>query len=126
MGADLIINTLAVERGRELDWSQVEPALAAMSDEAVAKTLDEAGIYEDETGDPRESVRTIFKDLKRILEHEPRDLTWLVVRDLLLYQSGGMSWGDAPTDSSTVLYEASCFESILEAVGFCTNWWEAT
>lgn len=125
MGADLIVTALAAETNKTLDWDQVDNALAGMTLRQLNDGLDYAvGDTYDTEDEARAEVRRIFKELKETLEEEPRDLTTLHVRGLTLYVSGGMSWGDMPTDASMVLDNASQFDPVLQAVGFCTDWWE--
>jgi hypothetical protein len=125
MGADIIIATLAQERERSLDWDQVDHALEGMTLSQLNEGLDYAtGDTYHDVAEARKEVRRIFAELKEIIEDFPRDLTTLHVRGLKLYVSGGMSWGDMPTDSSTVLDAAVHFDPVLKAVGFVTDWWE--
>lgn len=125
MGADIIVATLAIEKGATLDWSQVDHALEGMTLRQLNEGLDYAvGDTYDTVEEAREEVQEIFKALRETLESFPRDLTSLHVRGLELYISGGMSWGDMPTESCEVLDRAVHFDPVLRAVGFCTDWWE--
>lgn len=49
-----------------------------------------------------------------------RETTWLTVGGYKLYLSGGLSWGDEPTDDSSVIQNANRWlpESVFLAMGF--------
>jgi hypothetical protein len=106
MGADMLIIGYAIQRGREPDWDRAREA---------AEKID----YEQESyvrsGTDLEEVRGKLDELETAFTRGDRELGILDLADLRLYVTGGMSWGDSPTE----LWSAFELPSpVIRAAGF--------
>lgn len=141
MGADLIMSVLAepADPNVKLNWAAGDELIDATVDPAVLEewftSLDECGGLEDVELDDdlqpnhaqlKEAVKAIFTKLKEEVINPDgfpaRDVTTLQVRDLWLTISGGMSWGDSPTEACEYMDAAGYFPEILKEIGFVLDW----
>lgn len=126
MGADLIVAAVAIRRNTKAKWADAEVAVDRLS----AFDLDQAekfgwsfeGIAEETEADEldifRNNVRAALADVKEAWEgRERRDTTFLDFRSWSLMLTGGMTWGDDPSE----LYTSLCLvlnTRILDKAGF--------
>jgi hypothetical protein len=47
-----------------------------------------------------------------------REVEWIEVRGATVYLTGGMSWGEAPTELFAAIDRLRCARGVLAAVGF--------
>lgn len=115
------IDTLEVDQGN-FDavlcvFGEIEDSFNAFEDE---EELDFRAV----TYDYRKALHTLLERTQQTIEQDRRDVDWDVTGPLITYHSGGMSWGDAPTDALDVWWKWSdddmpdgVYET-LEHVGF--------
>lgn len=121
MGADFLVAALVHDRDVTLNWDAVPEAVSNLSEEALVNGLGGAyGEAPEALSTARAQVRDLFGDLRNLLEgeHSPRDVTSIEVRGATVILSGGMSWGDEPTDTFALLCNVGYFPTVLAAVGF--------
>lgn len=108
MGADLLLASVAVRHGKKYEGVTLDDRKAWMLN--MAKTMeitkeDVWAICEHSTGDEppetlkerRELVLNTINDFFNCLYY--RDVTWTGVSIWQIIISGGLSWGDTPTES---------------------------
>jgi hypothetical protein len=106
MGADMLIIGYAIQRGREPDWDKARKAAAEID-------YDQESFVD--SGTTLEEVREKIDILEASLTRGNRELGILDLADLRLYVTGGMSWGDSPTE----LWSAFELPSpVIRAAGF--------
>lgn len=139
MGADMIAATIWLAQGTEPDWEKAETTLAGFTcpaggfpeDHDLSDTIVEdmiLGEYEDKEASTdkqrKEIVDGILKGAYQVVkdgvEGKRRDMTFSVFAGWVVYISGGLSWGDAPTDAEEAIRNLSG-TGILEAAGFNTR-----
>lgn len=134
MGADLILCYVAVKRNQPLDWTHVRETFSKYAADVYkgeTTTLD-SGEWEmfTEDLDPdeeievrlrelEEKVYVLIEELKDFIEGDSRDTTSFSVGEYNIYVTGGMSWGDSPSDT----YDAINFlfnfpNSVWQEAGF--------
>ncbi len=127
MGADLLIAHLWAEPDTEFDWEAGRRIAGELSDAEVLHVLEACPWLPDEAGDA--DVPTLCRE--RIDNHltiiaecftDPhvRNLTWVDTPDgkWRCWITGGMSWGDSPSDLWDAVNELSWAPKVLAAVGF--------
>ncbi len=136
MGADMIVSTLWLPDGVEPDWEAAEKAAAEFTcpaegfppDSNLHGSLIEDVLlgdfdhHEAKTDRARKEIVDgliggALKVVKAGVNGERRDLTWSQFAGWTVYITGGLSWGDTPTDcceAITTLQETG----ILDAAGF--------
>lgn len=146
MSACMLTATIAVpdHEGFTLDYTAGRAALAAVVD------MNEFGYTEDDTDfefefeghtlegediyDPadrikifRRAAEDIIAELEKLRlgtdpSNESHEINWALVGGYKVYIAGGMSHGDAPTDATTVLWDAGKLpDAVLAAIGFVVN-----
>ena len=120
MGADLLIASLVVERDRSLDFEAGRAAIDRLTPEDIF----EPDLYFDEDpqtgaglGAIRERLRAELDELKLGLSHS-REIGWIEVRGALVYLTGGLSYGDSPTELFETIDRLRAASGVLAAVGF--------
>jgi len=120
MGADLLIASLVVERDRSLDFEAGRAAIDRLTPEDIL----EPDLYFDEDpqtgaglGAIRERLRAELDELRLGLSHS-REIDRLEVRGALVYVTGGMSYGDSPTELFATIDRLRAASGVLAAVGF--------
>jgi hypothetical protein len=126
MGADLILAIAPMPKGADgpnaiNDWkSAYLHAIAKLTDEQALDIYEEVfGDVPDESFDdnpprtqrwlPAEIARKTFREFVSVIDEDRRDCGLYQVGDRWALISGGMSWGDSPTDSWT---EVQCLANI--------------
>ena len=115
MGADLIIDSIPYPReGFEPNWD---------AGYALIKELDEKDMLDGEELESMESYLDEFKEA--FIGHNRRDVCVHTIGSYDVFLTGGMSWGDQPTDMCSTISPLD-EHGILEACGFWdgtgTNW----
>jgi hypothetical protein len=112
MGADLIIEYIYTKQKLDFTkensffWSRMRKAYHKRL-ESIAKKDPGYTDFEAETGVglDNESAHALIDEAIDTLKDMPRDLTWIRVGEYTVFITGGMSWGDTPTDSCDILYK---------------------
>lgn len=100
MGADMLIASVIFPKNPDLD-AEKKKILNAV------KTLDEddlTNIYNDVFYESLEDIEDGRAEVVKTVERGfdvlyNRQTTWIEVGDQVVFLSGGLSWGDAPTDA---------------------------
>ncbi len=120
MGADLLVYVLEMDKGEEPDWEAARRKAEEMDTEELLDT--EYRFYHEEGEDSMKEM--LMEDLETIemwwTETRPRNLLKYPLRHTEVLITGGMSWGDLPTESAEVISRVMSPESrhVLEAAGF--------
>lgn len=140
MSADMLIATIAVPAGEHhhIDYDAGRKAVEAISDPGQYKfddieteidvlltgVSDEIAVF-DEDGRPQTQYLqmaglAIIANLEEALVS--REVDMITAGGYEIYLSGGLSWGDAPTDAAEAIWDAHRLPVIvLEAMGFITD-----
>lgn len=141
MGADLIMAALVIDKDEEPDFGAGHAWIDALTveqldeiyehreedyfDEADEEYVDDDGALTEKAYDElRKRGHAAVDKLVKMLDPDNyyRDVTSIEVRGARVILSGGMSWGDSPTESSEDIWGAGQFfvegGSLLEAMGF--------
>jgi len=106
MGADLIISYVVVYKGTNLK-QQKKNMLEAVKKLKTKDMKKFENYYETKCGGgipnsiediKKDIIETINETFNAIIDGY-RDVTWIKHKDDTIYISGGMSWGDTPTES---------------------------
>ncbi len=121
MGADLILAAAFYPAGRTLDWDAGRHAIDVLSDDRCAEAVD--SLIGDRLDDqpPSETARLVRQRLHEAignLSESPRDLTTIDVPGYSILVTGGMSWGDSPTESFDDLEAIGWTPEVMRAIGF--------
>ena len=120
MSADLIIHTLIVDERREIDFKAARRAIEHLGPEDV-EDLDEFDCVDPAEPERLQEVREqLYRDLQGLQDAIANwiDISELRVRGAIVYISGGMSHGDAPTEVCDVISRLRAVRGVLEAAGF--------
>lgn len=114
MGADMLVSCAVIGKDAHPNWAAAVTAIAE-----VAQDADE---FHTEGRDLDEEVRPLLTAaLERFRKYVEggydRQLTCLHVGEHLVYLSGGLSWGDSPTEACEEI-DALNACGILQAAGF--------
>jgi hypothetical protein len=119
MGADMFIAALAAPRGASLDWDAAEPAIRAFDREELGRIADELGCDDD---DVAEQLRAAVQAAREALAGGSRELDVLEFGTWDLFLTGGLSWGDTPSDLFDV-FGALQASGLAYAIGFSWPPW---
>ena len=105
MGADLIINCVAINTNQSLDETRNNMLkevddIKEISEEI--KTYYCEGLYEYDIPQDLEKIKSDLKEgINQFFDClNARDVSWIVHKGDKIYITGGLSWGDSPTESS--------------------------
>lgn len=124
MGADLLTTFLWCKKDEDgeplLDWDAGRAVAGTVREDKFPLELDSGDVIQDQEG----LTEVLLERLEKLKE----SLTWgreVEVREfetgLLLFVTGGMSWGDSPTDAYSIwgdFWDLPGGGQILAAVGF--------
>jgi len=119
MSADLLITALVVDEDRELDYEAADRAISALDGTDVL----EPDWFDDDPEEPegleriRASLRADLRSLREAIEGY-FEIAAMKVRGATLYLTGGMSWGDGPTEVWDVIARLRSVRGVLTAAGF--------
>jgi hypothetical protein len=118
MGADLIVNLVELRETKE-------QALARLSrliiNESAKSEMEEAGYFywedEDYTNEIGEEIRRRIASSVEVVYGNSREMTLVCIDGNRTFAvTGGMSWGDAPTD---ILEDFNIFQQFLGYPSWC-------
>jgi hypothetical protein len=127
MSAELIVAHLVLP-DHAVDWEQMFLACHLLPIDDLSKGAFDCGQDDLDEDELREWVLDQVKALKHRYDENAKDLTIIEVpywdadrqaehhKRVLL--AGGMTWGDDPSESFTVLSNVAYFPTVLEAGGF--------
>jgi hypothetical protein len=120
MGADMLIASLVIPSGVQPDFAAAHRRVDAV---ISADIEDPDEFLELPDPDTIEGLLALRDDLHRCLaELEQalfgREFTWSEVRDAQVYVTGGLSWGDSPTEAFELVNRLRAVSGVLAAVGF--------
>lgn len=122
MGADLCMQWLIWEKDVPLDWGAGDAFLLAKAKENFDPENHEATVEETPVDDGEMysylEMKADLDSLKSILKNGSRDCYYLEIKHLCMMCTGGMSWGDSPTDSYDLISRISEVVGLQEAIGF--------
>lgn len=143
MGADFIVGVIAHKRGEVINFEAGRNFLTTVdfSDEDLVQSLIDEGLDEgdetlfdvdDDTYSGALSYAPIPEAIRKWMLHKiddlvnslgGRDVSVLHIRDLEVYISGEMSWGDAP-ETAQIWWTIDKVPGLLGSMGFEENWHE--
>lgn len=135
MGADLLMAALWKKADTELNFDAGIAAIETLTLSQLIEYVDFACPFEraseEEESDEqwareiRERIKGQVEELRGVADPKVRirDFTDLVSPDgqYEVWLSGGMSWGESPTELFDVFNELGCLPSVLEAIGFAVH-----
>jgi hypothetical protein len=120
MSADLLITALVVDEDRELDFEAADRAIGALGSDDVI----ESDFFDDHDPDEPEGLAEIrsalhadLSELREAIEHGVQ-IVELRFRGAAVYVTGGMSYGDGPTEVWDVIFRLRAVRGVLAAIGF--------
>ena len=120
MGADLLITALVIETGMTPDFDAARAAIETVSS-AKIEVPDEFWDYDPDTDEGLDAIRHHLRDSLSELEtalQESRELASFELHGATVYLTGGMSWGDAPTELFETFSRLWAVPAVLVAAGF--------
>jgi hypothetical protein len=113
MGADMLVNLVYHEDGKKLNWKaghkEIDRLIKVWGD-----TLPDAFSWME---DPKDELHSMLTELQGAVESEHREICQLDFPPYLVYLTGGMSWGDNPSEIYQSFQTLAEEDSILAAVG---------
>lgn len=133
MGADMIVAVVAHKKNASIDFDAGRNFVKKLKiedldiEELINNGLDENDeTYFDENDQPILEAIQGWLD-NAVVEFSTtlysRYVTSLEVRDLTVYITGGLSWGDV-NDECYALWRVGCVPGLLDAMGFATGYWD--
>jgi hypothetical protein len=128
MGADLVVSCLAIRVDRKPDWEAAHAWLKQNEDKAIdAWLLHEEELTDRDPPARSEIVELLHEAINEVangLDGGSRQISWVRFGDYRIYMTGGMTWGDDPTDEFGPWETFKCVPGLSEAAGF--EWPEGT
>jgi len=121
MSADLLIAALTVDEERALDFEAADRAVSKLSDDDDVIDFERFSVEDPWEPEALERVRAVLRsDLRRLREAiESRvEFAEMSVRGATLYVTGGLSYGDGPTEIWDVIARLRAVDGVLAAAGF--------
>lgn len=120
MGAEMLISALAIDAGRVPDFGAARDAIEELRSEQIEvpeEFWDLDPDNEEDLAAIREQLHSSLAELDSALGRS-RELTWLALRGICVYLTGGLSSGDAPTELFADFTRLQAAPVILSAAGF--------
>ena len=120
MSACMLITALIVDEKRELDFETADRAVTALQGLDVREP-DSFIDHDPDEPEGLEQIRAILRsDLRELREaiEGYQEIAELKIRGATLYITGGLSWGDGPTEIWDVIDRLRSVRSVLSAAGF--------
>jgi hypothetical protein len=120
VGADLLITALVIETGRTPDFETARAAIETVSSSQV-EIPDEFWDHDPYTDAGLDAIRSQLRDSLSELEaalQQSRELASFGLRGATVYLTGGMSWGDSPTELFETFSRLWAVPAVLVAAGF--------
>ncbi len=121
MSADLVIAALVIDERRELDFEAALRVVEGLGSEDVEEPDFFDVLDPDEPEGLREIRTQLRADLRQLQEaivNWDVEIAELTVRGATVYVSGGLSYGDAPTEVCNVISRLRAVRGVLAAAGF--------
>ena len=111
MGADFLYYALTWANDKKLNWDAGFKLIKTLDDEA----LEDNCVSKETLTEDLEYIKDII-----VNQNYPRDMSITNIAHLNVLFTGGMSWGDDPSDTHRIISNLCCGSDpyILEAVGF--------
>lgn len=119
MSAELLLSVLVIDEKQAPDFAAAHRAIEAIGPLDVLDPdyfddcdLDEAGL--------RRIRHRLHLDLRELQDSlmSWREVAEFIVRGALIYASGGMSYGDSPTETFSLISRLRAVSGVLAAAGF--------
>jgi hypothetical protein len=119
MGADLIVTGAWAPVGRKMDRDAAYRTVGALEEGDMAQLEEETGEAYESLAALRESLLVSLKEFESVWTGEAyaRDMAGIEVGQYSVLLTGGMSWGDTPTESYDVIRRLEA-AGVLRAAGF--------
>lgn len=120
MGADMLIASLVIGEGQRPEFKAAHRAVDALTAAEVVEAEEFCDLPDLATS---EGLRTLREDLHLRLDEleralDSREFTWTSVRGATVYVTGGLSWGESPTEAFDVVDRLRAVRGVLAAAGF--------
>jgi hypothetical protein len=112
MGADMLVEVLSWDKDQKLDWEAGIKYLNGLDDEVIEKNEDLP------PGSDKESILSSLKLVRQAVEGDLREAVILHFGNLKILLTGGMSWGDSPSELYDDMYDMECIAGLFDAIGF--------
>lgn len=119
MSADFLLAALVLDSRRSPDFGAGRIAIGRLT----AEDIEQPDEFLEEDPDSAEGMAAIratldgdLTDLEAALGG--REVDWMEVRGATVYVTGGMSYGDAPTELFATISRLRAVRGVLSAVGF--------
>lgn len=113
MGADMLVNLVYHEDGKKLNWKAGHKEIDRLI-KVWGENIPNSVSW---MSDPKDELHSMLTELQEAIESERRDICNLTFPPYQIYLTGGMSWGDNPTEIYQSFQTLSEEDSILAAVG---------
>lgn len=118
MGADLLLYVIPLVAEPQWDAGFARIAEVCDPEHVEHVALDNAGLDPDEPAEAKQQLDRALDDLRlTVLEGGRRDVVTLTLRGHDYLFTGGMSFGDKPTDFAEIVDRLGC-TGVLDACGF--------
>jgi|GEM_PF-1963298 len=120
MSADLLLAVLAIDEMQAPDFAAAHRAVEAIESVDVL----EPDFFDEVDPDEPEGLRAVRHRLHLDLRELQaslmswRDVAEFPLRGALVYNSGGMSYGDSPTETFSLITRLRAVKGVLAAAGF--------
>lgn len=120
MSANLVLDGLIIDEGRAPDFAAARKAIDCLKPEDVEEPEEFDPFDPDQTSGLREIRQRLHADLGSLEAEieDPIELAELQIRGATVYLTGGMSYGDRPTDVCGVIARLLAVTGVLSAAGF--------
>lgn len=123
MGADLLIADIAIETDKQPDWKAGRRWIRETPAKEIRKATRHAfynsrGEEPETVAEIRTWLRDVVSEVQAAIENEYRDCTWITVPGWTIYLTGGMSWGDNPSESFQPFLDLREVIPLAAAIGF--------
>jgi len=121
MGADLLIYTLTWDKKRKLNWNAGYKLIKSLKEVPKLLMIADGGKDSDDLEEIKNTLNSDLTELKdAVRAGGRRDVSLISLGHLNILWTGGMSWGDDPTEMFTSLSRLE--EShVLDEIGFCRD-----
>jgi hypothetical protein len=110
MGADLCVEVLTWDPKRKLNWKAGKKYIKSLK-------YDEDGTTGD-FGFTKDELLSHLETIREAAEERVRDSVVMRIAHLNVLLTGGMSWGDDPSNTYRSITNLNDIDGILDAVGF--------
>lgn len=123
MGADMLHAALVIKHGRLPDFEAGRAAIERLSVTEIENPDEFTDLPDPETEAGlialRTELRRCLDELEKAFDHG-REFSWEEVRGATVYITGGLSWGDSPTEAFELIGRLRAVRGVLSALG-CEN-----